>query len=98
MTNLEQRFFERVPGLLAEIAKSLETIAENHERYRMLRRHWDAELMRRNYTKEALLRHLMTEYTPTIPWEMDDALYYAKTVYPDTTEAELKQAYDELHR
>ena len=87
---------ESVPSTLRDIAGSLKVLAESQARYRMLRRHWDAEMMRRNYTKEQLLRHLMCEYTATIPWEMDDALFYAQTVYPDTTKEELKQAYDEL--
>lgn len=98
MTVLEKTFMEQVPSLLRDIAKSLATIAENHERYRMLRRRWDAELMRKNYTKKELLLHLMTDYSAKIPWEVDDALYYAQTVYPDTTEEELKQAYYELRR
>ena len=34
----------------------------------------------------------------SLPWELDDALYYARTVYPDMKEAELKQAYDESHQ
>lgn len=45
--------------------------------------------MRRRYSREELIRHLQREYCMGLPWELDDALYYAQTVYPDITEDDL---------
>lgn len=50
---------------------------------------WDADLMRKSFSKDELMCHLMLEYTANIPWELDDALYYAQTVYPEISAADL---------
>lgn len=46
----------------------------------------------RAYTRRQLVRRLLGPgaYAADIPWEMDDALYYARLVYPDMTVEEMK--------
>lgn len=46
----------------------------------------------RLYSRRELIRKLLGPgaYTARIPWEMQDALYYAQLVYPDMTEEEMK--------
>ncbi len=46
----------------------------------------------RLYSRRELARKLLGPgaYTARIPWEMQDALYYAQLVYPDMTEEEMK--------
>jgi len=46
----------------------------------------------RRYSRRELVRRLLGPgaYTAIIPWEMQDALYYAQLVYPDMTEEEMR--------
>lgn len=40
-------------------------------------------------TKEQMIRRLKKKYDVSLPWELDDALYYAQLSFPDTTAEEL---------
>ena len=40
-------------------------------------------------TKEEMLRRLTKAYNVNLPWELEDALFYAQQQYPETTEDEL---------
>ena len=51
---------------------------------------WNPEEMRRKFSREELIGHLQREYCMNLPWELDDALDYAQSVYPDITEKDLK--------
>ena len=46
----------------------------------------------RLYSRRELVRRLLGPgaYTARIPWEMQDALYYAQLVYPDMTVEEMR--------
>lgn len=50
-----------------------------------MKKKWNPEEMRRQYSREELIRYLQREYDMSLPWELDDALYYAQTVYPEIT-------------
>jgi ribosomal 50S subunit-associated protein YjgA (DUF615 family) len=41
-------------------------------------------------TKEEMLHRLTEKYNVQLPWELDDALFYAQLQYPETTEDELR--------
>ena len=50
---------------------------------------WDADLMRACFSKDEVMCILMMEYDADIPWELDDALYYAQTAYPEISAEDL---------
>lgn len=66
-------------------------IAKEIKEFNVLRKTWDVVTMRRKYSKKKLIKLLKTVYCIDIPWELDNALYYAQTVYPDTTLRELRK-------
>lgn len=41
-------------------------------------------------TKDEMLSRLTKRYNVKLPWELDDALYYAQLQFPETTEDELR--------
>lgn len=68
---------------------------ELSEELTRLRREWGPEDVRSRHTKDEWIRMLLATYTVSCPWEMDDCLYYAQKVYPDTTVEDIKRVYKE---
>lgn len=66
-------------------------IVKEIKEFNVLRKTWDVVTMRRKYSKKKLIKLLQTVYCVAIPWELDDALYYAKTVYPDIRQKDLEK-------
>jgi hypothetical protein len=46
------------------------------------------------------IRKVLAErrYTPTLPWEMDDALYYVRLTHPEATEGDVMRVYNEMNK
>ena len=42
-------------------------------------------------TKDEMLSRLTKRYNVKLPWELDDALYYAQLQFPETTEDDFKR-------